>query len=91
MKTRFDPVDISIMKRLSFYTLASLIAGMFVIPLVLSLIHISESLLSLLQASCGGVIIAAGYGFYLILMASIFEAAFGVESRDRTEHETRSH
>jgi hypothetical protein len=37
-----------------------------------------ESLLFLLQASCAGVILAAIYGFYLVLMASIFEAAFGV-------------
>lgn len=34
MKTRFDFIDINMLRRLSFHTLASIVAGMFVIPLV---------------------------------------------------------
>jgi hypothetical protein len=70
---------------LKLWTFASLVlAGATGPPLVLALPSETsnyESLLRMAKASFSGVVIAAGYGFYLLLTASIFESAYGLENR----------
>lgn len=79
---------------LKLWTFACLIlAGATAPPLVIAVCSEKLNSTLLLQmgvASFSGVLIAGVYGFYLVLMASIFEAALVVEKRDRSEDETRS-
>lgn len=72
---------------LKIWTFACLIlAGATAPPLVIAMFSEklnSTLLLQMSVASFSGVLIAGAYGFYLVLMASIFEAAFAVKNSER--------